>query len=280
MSLFDRIEPILLNALDRACAGAPRARPAPDALRRCRIVAHRGAHDPDRVPENTLAAFDAAAACGVWGIEFDIRWTRDFVPVVIHDPDLKRVFGRQELVSRCTAQELAALCPLVPRLSDLIERYGGRMHLMAEIKAEPYPDLPRQNRILQELFAGLIPGEDFHLLALDPALFRLAPFVPPGARLPVARFNAPSLSRLAARAGYAGVAGHYLAIGEGIIRRQHGGGRKVGTGYAASQSVLVREIRRGVDWVFSNHAERMQTMLRALQTAGRTAEAPRSADAR
>ncbi len=265
MSLFDRLEHLLLPAIDRFYAGMPQPRPDAEQLERCRIVAHRGVHDRRRIPENTLAAFDAAAACGAWGIELDIRWTRDLVPVVIHDPGLKRVFGRPQTVSRCTAEELAALCPHVPRLSDLIARYGGRLHLMAEIKAEPFPDPSRQTRILAELFAGLTPGTDFHLLALDPALFRLTPFAPPSACLPVARVNVEAFSRLALRAGYAGVAGHYLATRGGVIRRQHAAGQQVGTGYAGSRNVLLRELRRGVDWIFSNHAGRMQNFLKAIQ---------------
>ncbi|MCU0584499.1 MAG: glycerophosphodiester phosphodiesterase [Desulfobacterales bacterium] len=265
MSLFDRFEQLLLPAVDRLYAGLPRLRPDPEQLSRCRIVAHRGAHDPPRIPENTFAAFDAASACGAWGIEFDIRWTRDLVPVVIHDPGLERVFGRHRRVAHCSAEELAALCPRLPRLSDLIARYGGRLHLMAEIKAEPYPDPLRQNRILGDLFAGLTPGADFHLLALDPALFRLTPFAPPSACLPVARVNVGGASRLALRAGYAGVAGHYLATTGGVIRRQHAAGRQVGTGYAESRNVLLRELRRGVDWIFSNRAGRMQKLLKAAQ---------------
>jgi glycerophosphoryl diester phosphodiesterase len=235
-------------------------------VKHCRIVAHRGAHARRTVLENTLPAFDAAVAEGVWGIEFDIRWTRDLHPVVIHDPGLQRVFGLPRQVSQCSLAELTAICPGVPTLADLIGRYGGRVHLMAEVKAETYPEPLRQNHILGELFAGLAPGEDFHLLALHPGLFRLVPFAPLCAYLPVARLNVSDLSRLAVRAGYAGVAGHYRAVRDDIIHGQHAAGQKVGTGYAGSHRVLLREIRRGVDWVFSNHAGRMQRILKEIQS--------------
>jgi glycerophosphoryl diester phosphodiesterase len=266
MSFFDRLERLLLPALDRVHARLPRPRPAAAQLKNCRIVAHRGAHEPRAVLENTLPAFDAAVAQGVWGIEFDIRWTQDLVPVVAHDPDLLRVFGLPHEVSRCTFEELAAACPMVPRLADVVGRFGGRVHLMAEVKSEPYPAPARQNQILAELFAGLAPGEDYHLLALDPGLFRLAPFAPAYACLPVARVNVSELSRMAALAGYAGVAGHYQAVRGAVIRRQHAAGQKVGTGYAGSRSVLLREVRRGVDWVFSNHAGRLQRILDEIQS--------------
>lgn len=266
MSLFDRLENLLLPAIDRIYARLPQMNPGAAQLKNCRIVAHRGAHERRGALENTLPAFDAALEQGVWGIEFDIRWTRDLVPVVIHDPCLQQVFGLPHEVSRCTLEELTAICPRVPRLADVIHRYGGKLHLMAEIKAEPYPEPRRQDQTLRDLFSGLTPGEDFHLLALAPDLFRLTPFAPPHACLPVARLNAAGVSRLAVRAGYAGVAGHYQLVGEGIIRQQHALGRKVGTGYAGSRSVLLREIRRGVDWVFSNHAVRLQRMLKQIQS--------------
>lgn len=47
-------------------------------------LAHRGLHG-DGVPENSLAAFEAAAAAGV-GAELDVRLAADGVPVVVHDP--------------------------------------------------------------------------------------------------------------------------------------------------------------------------------------------------
>ena len=265
MSLFDRLENLLLPAIDRIYACMPRANPGAVQLKNCRIVAHRGAHQRRGALENTLSAFDAALEQGVWGIEFDIRWTRDLVPVVIHDPCLQRVFGLPHEVCRCTLEELTALCPRVPTLADVILRYGGKLHLMAEIKAEPYPEPRRQSQALSDLFSGLTPGEEFHLLAIAPDLFRRVPFAPPHACLPVARLNAAGLSRLSARAGFAGLAGHYLMVGESIIRQQHALGRRVGTGYVGSRSVLLREIRRGVDWVFTNHAVRVQQILKQVQ---------------
>jgi glycerophosphoryl diester phosphodiesterase len=267
MSLFDRVENLLLPVMDAAYARVPRRHPAPQRLRSCRIISHRGEHDGRRVFENTLAAFDAAADQGVWGIEFDIRWTRDLEPVVTHDPGLRRVFGQSLHVGGCGLHELRGLCPHLPTLAEVIGRYGGKVHLMAEIKPEPYPDPGRQNRILSDLFAGLCPGRDFHLLALTPETFRLAPFAPPSAFLPVARLNISEFSRLAVQRGYAGIAGHYAMLGSDIIKRHHAAGQKVGTGYIRSRNALLREINRGVDWIFSNHAVRIQALLKRLQSA-------------
>ncbi|MEP7211635.1 MAG: glycerophosphodiester phosphodiesterase family protein [Acidobacteriota bacterium] len=71
------------------------------------IIAHRGASA--HAPENTFAAFQEAIDVGADGIEFDVRLSRDGVPVVFHDEDLKRIAGRAEKISDLTAAELAEI---------------------------------------------------------------------------------------------------------------------------------------------------------------------------
>ena len=267
MHLLDRVENALTALMDTIFARWPR--PCPDAgrLKHCRIVAHRGAHDSRLTLENTLAAFDAAVTAGVWGIEFDIRWTKDLQPVVIHDAGLQRVFGVPLTVAEATRAELRQRCPHVPFLSEVIRRYGGKAHLMVEIKQEPAPDPARQNRVLGELFSGLTPGQDFHLISLAPHRFRPLTFAPKSALVPIARWNPGAFGRLAAREGYGGLAGHYAAVGRSDIAQQHAAGRKVGTGYVRAPNCLFRELNRGVDWIFSNHAAEVQALLRRLQLA-------------
>lgn len=268
MSFFDRVENRLLHWIDQIFERLPRAIPDVSRLAGCRMVSHRGEHDGRRVLENTLAAFDAAAAQGVWGIECDIRWTRDLAPVVTHDADLRRVFGLNRAVATCTLDELKRDCPGLPALAEVIGRYGGQTHLMVEVKREAYPHPERQNRVLRDLFAGLTPGTDFHLLSLTPEMFRLTPFAPPSACIPVARLNVPRMSRLAQRNGYGGVAGHYALVGNAVIRRQHAAGQGVGTGYPRSLRALAREVNRQVDWIFTNHVGVLQGWIHRLQRRG------------
>lgn len=58
------------------------------AAHRIQIIAHRGGETA--TPESTLPAFANSIAAGVDGIVFDIRLTRDGVPVVLHDDTLNR----------------------------------------------------------------------------------------------------------------------------------------------------------------------------------------------
>lgn len=69
------------------------------------IIGHRGASSV--APENTLGAFREAVDAGADGVEFDVRLARDGVPVVIHDPTLKRTGRTNAAVAELTSKELA-----------------------------------------------------------------------------------------------------------------------------------------------------------------------------
>jgi glycerophosphoryl diester phosphodiesterase len=68
------------------------------------IIGHRGSSAI--APENTLAAFKQAFTDGAVGIEFDVRLSRDGVPVVIHDANLRRTGRRRDLIAALSAAEL------------------------------------------------------------------------------------------------------------------------------------------------------------------------------
>jgi glycerophosphoryl diester phosphodiesterase len=70
-----------------------------------KIIAHRGASA--LAPENTLASFRKAIEAGADGIEFDVRLSKDGVPVVIHDSTLLRTAGINKSVAELTAEELS-----------------------------------------------------------------------------------------------------------------------------------------------------------------------------
>ena len=53
-----------------------------------------------------MAAFREAIAAGADGIEFDVRLTKDLVPVIIHDSTLRRTAGRSYRIANLTWNEL------------------------------------------------------------------------------------------------------------------------------------------------------------------------------
>lgn len=69
------------------------------------IIGHRGAST--HAPENTLAALQMALDAGADGVEFDVQLARDEVPVVIHDPNLRRVAGLNAAILDISSAELA-----------------------------------------------------------------------------------------------------------------------------------------------------------------------------
>jgi glycerophosphoryl diester phosphodiesterase len=96
------------------------------------IIGHRGASVV--ALENTMPAFEAAIAAGADGIEFDVRLSRDGVPVIIHDDTLSRTHGVRRRVAELTAQELRSFG--VPGLRELFELMAGNgLLLCLEIKS-------------------------------------------------------------------------------------------------------------------------------------------------
>ena len=98
------------------------------------IVAHRGANR--EAPENTLPAFRRALDMGAHGIELDIQYTRDDVPVVHHDPTLatRAEGGTNASISSLTLSELRALSA-APTLDEVLDLVDGRCRMYVEIKA-------------------------------------------------------------------------------------------------------------------------------------------------
>lgn len=264
MNLLHVLEKTLLLLIDGFYAIRPQPYPGRHRLANCKIVSHRGEHDGHSVFENTLAAFDGAQAGGVWGIECDLRWTKDLQPVIIHDPDLSRVFGLDIKVCDVTLAELKSACDRVPSLEEVIRGYGKRLHIMLEIKKEAYPDPARQNRILADMFSALIPREDFHIMTLSPQMFRIINFVPPSTFIPISRLNYRRLSELAGNENYCGIAGHYLFMTRALLQKHSRMQQKVGTGYIASKNCLFRELNRGIEWIFSNNAAELQSIVQQL----------------
>lgn len=76
------------------------------------IHAHRGGpyvNGAPTYPENTLAGLTAAADAG-YVLEFDVKLTRDKVPLVIHDDSLDRTTNCAGKVNSRTAADIAANC--------------------------------------------------------------------------------------------------------------------------------------------------------------------------
>jgi len=112
----------------------------PDVLR-SPPIAHRGLWTAGAVPENSLAAFEAACRAG-YGIELDVRLSADGEVMVFHDEALTRMTGQSGAVETMTADQLAGArlsggSEPIPTLARTLELVSARSMLLVEIKSGP-----------------------------------------------------------------------------------------------------------------------------------------------
>ncbi len=215
------------------------------------IIAHRGAHGPS-IKENTMAAFLPCLENNIWGIEFDIRWTLDNIPVVHHDSHCGRIFARKDLViNKLSAEDLSKEIPEIPLLSEIINHFGKKLHLMIELKSPPTAE---QETILTETLSSLEPAADYHLLSLNTKNLDPITKFPSKCFVAVDEFNNPELTEHCLENNWGGLAKHYLLLSNQQIAQHHSQKQNVGAGYIASKNSLNRELNRSVDWIFTNNA--------------------------
>ncbi len=100
--------------------------------------AHRGIYDNNDIPENSLSAFQQAIQHG-YGIEMDVRLTKDGVPVVFHDDSLRRMCNQTQLVKEIPLNELKSLHLLstdqtIPTFEEFLRTVHGQVPLLIEFK--------------------------------------------------------------------------------------------------------------------------------------------------
>ena len=106
--------------------------------------AHRGLWSPDGPPENSLAAFKAAAEAGL-GIEYDVRPSMSGEAMVFHDAKLSRMTGargvfEEQDTAALSALRLAGTDEPVPTLADLLDIWPGNLPLLTELKIDGKTD--------------------------------------------------------------------------------------------------------------------------------------------
>lgn len=99
------------------------------------VIAHRG--DRAHAPENTLESLMRGVEAGADALEFDVRLTRDGVPVLMHDETVDRTTAGRGRVRDMTLAELRTLDArpgssgwtgaraVVPSLEEVLDRLRG-----------------------------------------------------------------------------------------------------------------------------------------------------------
>lgn len=102
------------------------------------FYAHRGLHD-GKIPENSLTAFAKAVDAG-YGIELDVRLTKDGKLVVFHDDNTLRMTGIKAKAKNLTLKQikefyLKGTKERIPELKEVLELVAGKVPILFELKS-------------------------------------------------------------------------------------------------------------------------------------------------
>ena len=238
------------------------------------MVAHRGASAEQ--PDNTIAAFEAAAGARADAVELDVRVTLDGVPVVIHDPDVSGSTDGSGHVHELTLEQIKELdagggrsprqeVPTLAEALQVADRLGLSVDLeVKNLPGEPAFDSPRE-RVLEASLDVLRDAEvtvpilitSFNWLTIERCR-DLAPEIPTGF-LSIAAIDAWAALVYVRQHGHPYVLPQtpaLLAAGEEFVRQAHADGVRVGTWVADEDDVLATLFEWGVDAVASNDPAR------------------------
>jgi glycerophosphoryl diester phosphodiesterase len=237
-------------------------------LKNCKIVAHRGSHQTG-FKENTIAGFNECLQNNIWGIEFDLQWTKDLVPVVHHDEHCGRVFKKPDIIiSQTDFETLRENIPDIPTLSEVVTQFGKKLHLMIELKESPFFNIKSKStnsdkiKILTEILHPLESVNDFHVMCLNTKVFSLLTKLNPDSFLSIALSNTTEIFKQTIDSNIGGLTGHYLLTNKKIREQLSRKGKKFGVGFISSKNSLARELNLGSEWVFTNYPLRINSFLK------------------
>lgn len=239
------------------------------------IAAHRGASG--HAPENTMAAFHAALAAGADLIELDCRFTRDLIPVVLHDRTLARTAGGRGAVATLSFAELSRhdagrwfhprfAGEQVPSLATVLTRLPLDMGINIEVKPDgdgrPLALLAGSLRDVIHAHRGtrqvLVSSFDHRFLR---AYRQGAPRDPLGVLLHPVRDLIRRPVAIARRLDAA-----YIFCSRSLVRRSmidaaHDAGFGVGVYTVNATAQVPRLARSGIDLVFTNFPAEIRAAL-------------------
>lgn len=118
--------------------------------KKMKFYAHRGASAD--FPEHTMAAYRGAIDQGALGFECDIRITKDEVPILWHDANMKKEAKSAAIIANRTYAEIKQIYPAVMTLNELLDlAIENEKSLALEIK---HP-VPTGNRVEELVIAEL-----------------------------------------------------------------------------------------------------------------------------
>src|SRR5690625_11325 len=136
------------------------------------LIGHRGG---EYGVENTIDTIVFAGTNGADYVEMDILLTKDNVPVVIHDNNLKRLGNVKNKISNMTAEEVKAVTirgggkeDYIPTLEELAKEVKGKTRLLLEFKTHGQENASIVDKAMDILDnEGILEETIFHTSEID-----------------------------------------------------------------------------------------------------------------
>ncbi|MDR3634520.1 MAG: glycerophosphodiester phosphodiesterase family protein, partial [Isosphaeraceae bacterium] len=259
----DRPEEILAREVLRRVAPASRVK----------VAHHRGSSR--YAPENTLPAYEKAIRLGADFVEFDIRTTRDGVPVLLHDARLDRTTTARGPIRDHESAEVAQLDagawfgrPFVgtpvPTLDQFLQTVGRRVELYVDAKdiaPETLVEALRSRGLIDRSVVYQSPDYLARLRAIEPRLRRMPPLSDPSHIDPLADRLEPYAFDT-----------RWGLLSKPLIDRCHARGVKVfsdSIGLNESAASYRRAILDGIDLIQTDHPVRVLRTIDLLDSSNR-----------
>jgi glycerophosphoryl diester phosphodiesterase len=259
----DVAEEVLAREVLRRVAGRPRVK----------VAHHRGANR--YAPENTLPAYEKSIRLGADYVEFDIRTTRDGVPMLLHDGTLNRTTNARGPIRDLGAAEVARLdagawfgrpfagTP-VPTLDAFLKVVAGKVELYVDAKdiaPEALVEVLRSHGLIEHSI--VYQGVEYlaRLRAIEPKLRRMPPLGDPSQVDPIADRLAPYAFDT-----------RWGILSKPLIDRCHARGIQVfsdAIGLNESVDRYRRAIADGIDLIQTDHPVRVLRAIELIDAANR-----------
>jgi glycerophosphoryl diester phosphodiesterase len=120
-----------------------------------KFYAHRGASAD--FPEHTMAAYLGAIEQGALGFECDIRITKDEIPILWHDANMKKEAKSAAIIANKTYAQIKEIYPIVMTLNELLDLAITHKKSLALETKHP---VPTGNRVEELVVAELEKRKD------------------------------------------------------------------------------------------------------------------------
>ena len=225
-------------------------------------------------PENTRAAFNRALGYPIDGIELDVQLTRDRVPVIFHDSNLKKINRSRRSISSYNYDELCQMDwgawfsesfsrePILT-LEEVLLDYGARTRLLIEIKPETSSGSHTVNRYLAQMVPDMIKKiipqaliDQMMLLSFDPAILAKAMAGAPGLKYGL-NLETDKYKTIGTPGNLYAVSLPIRKINAGFVNHCHTDGIVVMTYACNSKKQFDKALSMGVDVIMTNDPGRI-----------------------